>query len=123
MIKYHKEICICKIHNNCIKFTIICVYKAAIVVILAYVQYTRLSQLFTIIWSTIMATYMLITSAMIANLYTRYCDDATECQGYEHKFIMFPVFGFFLMVAWVSDMNVYGCLYTCSHTQTHTHIP
>ncbi|XP_065908590.1 uncharacterized protein [Dysidea avara] len=63
-------------------------------------RYTQLSQLFTIIWAMIMAVYMLITSALIANLYTRYCDDATECQGYERKFIIFPVFGFFLMVAW-----------------------
>ena len=53
-----------------------------------------------------MAVYYLITSALIANLYTRYCDDREdtpfECDEDDDKFALFPVFGFFIMVAWVS---------------------
>ena len=53
-----------------------------------------------------MAVYYLITSSMIANLYTRYCDDkddrGDECTEDDDKFSVFPTFGFFIMVAWVS---------------------
>jgi len=71
------------------------------------------------IWSIIMAVYMLITSALIANLYTRYChsDDLDEdldyyndydpvtCneKGYD-KFSIFPIFGFIIMIDWVSNI-------------------
>ena len=58
------------------------------------------------IWSIVMAVYYLITSALIANLYTRYCDaqedNDLECDEDDDKFALFPVFGFFIMVAWVS---------------------
>lgn len=53
-----------------------------------------------------MAVYYLITSALIANLYTRYCDNQedmnSECDEDDDKFALFPVFGFFIMIAWVS---------------------
>ena len=53
-----------------------------------------------------MAVYYLITSSLIANLYTRYCDNLDElggeCDEDDDKFSIFPVFGFFIMVAWVS---------------------
>ena len=43
---------------------------------------------------------------MIANLYTRYCDAkddrGDECTEDDDKFSVFPTFGFFIMVAWVS---------------------
>jgi len=55
-----------------------------------------------------MGVYMLITSSLIANLYTRYCDNlednGLECdedRG-DTKFTIFPVFGFFILVVWVS---------------------
>ena len=61
------------------------------------------------IWSIIMAVYYLITSALIANLYTRYCDAQedpnSECDEDDDKFALFPVFGFFIMVAWVSALH------------------
>jgi len=62
-----------------------------------------------------MALYMLITSALIANLYTRYCDRETnECrEDVEAKFIIFPVFGFIIMAIWVSSINQ-----ICDHTLT-----
>ena len=47
---------------------------------------------------------------MIANLYTRYCnrkdDNGDECSEDDDKFTVLPVFGFFIMVAWVSDVNI-----------------
>ena len=45
-------------------------------------------------------------SALIANLYTRYCDrEENECQeDVEAKFIIFPVFGFIIMAIWVSSI-------------------
>jgi len=73
-------------------------------------QYFRLSQLFAMVWSIVMSVYYLITSALIANLYTRYCNDkedkGSECDEDDEKFIAFPVFGFFIMVTWVSDVNI-----------------
>ena len=50
---------------------------------------------------------MLITSAMIANLYTRHCDrkedNNSECDGdVDGKFVVFPVFGFMILIVWVS---------------------
>ena len=57
---------------------------------------------------------MLITSALTANLYTRYCDtldeynsnyyyDAVTCKEKDYdKFIIIPVFGFIIMADWVS---------------------
>ena len=64
-----------------------------------------------------MAVYYLITSALIANLYTRYCDalednNNVECDEDDDKFALFPVFGFFIMVAWVSVFNNYNYEYT-----------
>lgn len=58
------------------------------------------------VWAIVMAVYYLITSSLIANLYTRYCDDKDgtndECDDDDRKFTIFPVFGFFIMVSWVS---------------------
>lgn len=51
-----------------------------------------------------MAVYYLITSAMIANLYDRYCDD-NDCDDDESKFTVFPVLGFIIMVTWVSSVS------------------
>jgi len=62
---------------------------------------------------------MLITSALITNLYTRYCDtpmaeynsnyyyDPVTCKekGYD-KFSIIPVFGFIVMADWVSTRSV-----------------
>jgi len=105
-----------------------------------FLQYTRLSQFFTMIWSIIMALYMLITSALIANLYTRYCDRqedrGSECDDdVDAKFTVFPVFGFFILVVWVSDIAIgqicdlhtklnFYCIYTCMsslHIQSAWH--
>jgi len=67
-----------------------------------------------------MAVYMLITSAVIANLYTRYCDDlddnGSECEDdVDGKFVVFPVFGFVIMVVWVSIIDHF---YECDALQT-----
>ena len=84
--------------------------------VLHFLQYTRVSQLFTLIWSIIMALYMLITSALIANLYTRYCDrEENECRGdVEAKFTIFVVFGFIILVIWVSIVQARFVI-TCTH--------
>ena len=69
------------------------------------------------IWSIIMAVYMLITSALIANLYTRYCDrqedNGGECDDdVDGKFTIFPVLGFAILVVWVSSTIERGTPYT-----------
>ena len=51
---------------------------------------------------------MLVTSALLANLYTRYCDDIepfSECGDDERNFLILPVFGFLTMIGWVRDNN------------------
>jgi len=64
---------------------------------------------------------MLITSAVIANLYTRYCDyEENECrEDAEAKFTIFPVFGFFIMVIWVSSIRE---ICDCTHTELLLHM-
>ena len=64
-------------------------------------QLARLAHLFGMLWATIMAVYYLITSALIANLFNRYCDNG-DCDDDEDKFAVFPVLGFIIMITWVS---------------------
>jgi len=58
-----------------------------------------------LIWAAALAIYWLITSALLADLYSRYCDEdetGIKCEDDEKKFIVLPVFGFICMSAWVS---------------------
>jgi len=50
------------------------------------------------------------TSTVIANLCTRYCDNeediGSECDDdVDGKFVVFPVFGFVIMIVWVSIID------------------
>ena len=71
-------------------------------------QLSRLANLFGMLWAIIMAVYYLITSALIANLYNRYCDDG-DCDADESKFTVFPVLGFIIMITWVSSYVLACC--------------
>ena len=69
-------------------------------------QFARLAHLLTLLWAIALAVYWLITSAMLADLYERYCDrledNKLECGDTEEKFVVLPIFGFVCMGAWVS---------------------
>ncbi|XP_065905153.1 uncharacterized protein [Dysidea avara] len=66
-------------------------------------MFKRLAHFFSLLFSIIMAVYLLVTSALLANLYTRYCDEIDEfskCEEDERRFLVIPVFGFLTMVGW-----------------------
>ena len=57
-------------------------------------------------FSVALAVYWLISAALLANLYTRYCDDLprdADCSDTDEKFILLPVMGFLTMAGWVSS--------------------
>ena len=66
----------------------------------------RLFHFVTLTFSVVLAVYWLISAALLANLYVRYCDKVEdqggECDGTDEKFILLPVMGFLAMAAWVS---------------------
>ena len=65
-----------------------------------------------------MAIYYLITSSLMSDLYTRYCDDkADDCTEDDDKFSVLPTFGFFIMVAWVS---VADCISSACKIQNYS---
>ena len=70
-------------------------------------QFARLGHFLTLLWAAVLAVYWLITSALLANLYERYCDRrledvGSECGDNDEKFVVLPIFGFVCMGAWVS---------------------
>ena len=68
-------------------------------------QFARLAHLLNLTWAIALAIFWLITSALLANLYSRYCDEddtGNDCGDTEEKFIVLPVFGYICMAAWVS---------------------
>ena len=69
-------------------------------------QFARLAHLLSLLWAGALAVYWLITSAMLADLYERYCDrledSNLECGDTDEKFVVLPIFGFVCMGAWVS---------------------
>ena len=80
--------------------------KHFIYLIKYFLQFARLAHLLTLLWAVAFALYWLITSALLADLYERYCDNIEdgggECSDDDEKFIVIPVFGFVCMGAWVS---------------------
>ena len=69
-------------------------------------QFKRLAHFLNLILGAVMAVYWLITSALLANLYSRFCDNredgGEDCNENDERFILLPVFGFVCMCAWVS---------------------
>ena len=64
-------------------------------------QFARLAHLLNLTLAAVLAIYWLITSALLADLYNRYCETGIDCNETEEKFIVLPVFGFVCMGAWV----------------------
>lgn len=69
-------------------------------------QFSRLAHLLNLGWAVAFAIYWLITSSLLSDLYERYCDRqddrGQDCGDIDEKFVIFPVFGFICMSAWVS---------------------
>ena len=60
-----------------------------------------------------MGVYLLVTSALLANLYKRYCNEEyEECTDDEKNFLVLPLFGFLTMMGWVRYILLFLSLYT-----------
>ena len=58
------------------------------------------------VFAVAFSVYWLISAALLANLYTRYCDDLPgDCDDTDEKFILLPIMGFLTMAAWVSSYS------------------
>lgn len=60
--------------------------------------------MFTILWSVLMAAYWLVTGALLADLYRRYCSnaDVPDCNENDRKFTVLTVMSFVCAGGWVS---------------------
>ena len=69
-----------------------------------YPQYSILAALFNILWATLMGTHWLVTGALLADLYRKYCNDqhTLECDGDDRKFTVLIVMSFVGAGGWVS---------------------
>ena len=72
-------------------------------------QFKMLALVFSLLLSIIMAIYLLVTSALLTNLYNKYCDydywpyeEVIECGDDEKRFLILPIFGFLTMAGWVN---------------------
>jgi len=66
-----------------------------------------LGHLLNFTWAAVLAVYWAITSALLADLYGKYCEDredsiGEECNENEKRFVALPIIGFICMGAWVS---------------------
>ena len=67
--------------------------------------------MFTILWSVLMAAYWLVTGALLADLYRRYCNrDDVECGDEERRFTVLTVMSFITAGGWVSAVQMYVCI-------------
>lgn len=110
-----------RVCNNSIAAAIVAIFVCNVLLIIDLLipclnaGLARLSHLFGMIWSIVMAVYYLITSGLTANLYVRYCDrdSGPDCNDDESRFNLFPVLGFFIMIAWVSNYYCMLVNYAC----------
>ena len=80
-------------------------------IILYMLQYIRLATLFNILWSVIMAAHWLVTGALFADLYRKYCNDKSAgCTETDRKFTVLIVMSFICAGGWVSTVCIY-CMY------------
>ena len=71
-------------------------------------QFARLGTMFTILWSVLMAAYWLVTGALLADLYRRYCNQNTvSCGDKERRFTVLTVMSFITAGGWVSVAHMY----------------
>lgn len=95
--------------------------------------FVRLSTMFTILWSVLMAAHWLVTGALLSDLYRRYCnnkgddggegDEDDECNDDDRRFTVLIVMSFVAAGGWVSVL-VCVCVYTYSSNYycLHTHV-
>ncbi|XP_065895199.1 uncharacterized protein [Dysidea avara] len=56
------------------------------------------------VFAVALSIYWLISAALLANLYTRYCDNLSRhCRDTEEKFLLLPIMGFLTMAAWIGQ--------------------
>ena len=74
------------------------------------IQYVKFVHLITLLWAIALAIYWLISGALLAHLYDKFCDERNDaCDGTIQKFILLPVMGFFCMGAWVGLQYIRIC--------------
>ena len=67
--------------------------------------------MFTILWSVLMAAYWLVTGALLADLYRRYCNqNKVNCGDEERRFTVLTVMSFITAGGWVSAAQMYVCI-------------
>ena len=72
------------------------------------IQFARLGTMFTILWSVLMAAYWLVTGALLADLYRRYCNNKdNDCDDEERRFTVLTVMSFITAGGWVSVVHMY----------------
>ena len=73
-------------------------------------QFKRLAHLLSLLLSIMMTVYLLVTSSLLADLYSKYCDqEFVECGYDERHFLTIPLFGFLTMIGWVRQ-SVHMCV-------------
>ncbi|XP_065896346.1 uncharacterized protein [Dysidea avara] len=73
-------------------------------------MFKRLAHLFSLLFSIIMSVYLLVTSALLANLYTSFCDEESEeCGDDERNFLVLPLFGFLTLIGW-GIVGLFSCV-------------
>ena len=74
----------------------------------------RLATLFTILWAVLTAAHWLVTGALLADLYRRYCSNkmnGEECGDEDRRFTVLIVMSFACAGGWVSVLNLPYVIY------------
>ena len=76
-----------------------------------HMQFKQLAHVVSLLLSLVMGIMILLTSSLMVNLYTKYCDYIKDhydnynyqakCGKDENHFLILPVFGYFTLCAWV----------------------
>ncbi|XP_065901965.1 uncharacterized protein [Dysidea avara] len=99
-----------RICNNALANAIVCILVAIALMMVDLLipclntMYVRLAHIFSLLWEGLMAVYWLISAALLADLYSEYCnvDDGFDCEEREKKFLVLPILGFACMGGWIA---------------------